>query len=193
MCKRCYNLKASKAYNSRRTSRLSRSTQPTLVSFRPSLSVETQLLKQVNKSLIFAIKKKDDKIKEITAQLSAAHADQAAAAAQKQATAQRLESVGLRSETELSACKSALGQDDSDEIYDGEQEERLTATEAYAQSLRFIGSCLKQNEMLMLSLKNSMYDLQCESQMRRICSCPCEFHDPESELSSAYEDVRAAE
>ena len=75
MCKPCYNLKASKAYNSRRTSRLSRNTQPTLVSFRPSLLVETQLLKQVNKSLIFAIKKKDDKIKEITAQLSAAQAD----------------------------------------------------------------------------------------------------------------------
>jgi hypothetical protein len=83
MCKPCYNLKASKAYNSRRTSRLSRNTQPTLVSFRSSLLVETQLLKQVNKSLIFAIKKKDDKVKEITAQLSAAQAD--TAAAQKQA------------------------------------------------------------------------------------------------------------
>jgi hypothetical protein len=77
-----------------------------LVSFRPSLLVETQLLKQVNKSLIFAIKKKDDKIKEITAQLSAAQADQAAVAAQTQAAAQaaaqQLERVGLRSETEHS-------------------------------------------------------------------------------------------
>jgi len=197
MCKPCYNLKASKAYNSstRRTSRLSRNTQPTLVSFRPSLLVETQLLKQVNKSLIFAIKKKDDKIKEITAQLSAAQADQAAAAAaQKQAAAQELERVGLRSETEHSACESVLhGQDDLDEVYDEEQEERLTATEAYAQSLRFIGTSLNQNKMLMLSLKNSMCDLQRESQMRRLCSCTCKFHDLESELSTAYDDERAAE
>jgi len=199
MCKPCYNLKASKAYNSstRRTSRLSRNTQPTLVSFRPSLLVETQLLKQVNKSLIFAIKKKDDKIKEITAQLSAAQADQAAAAAQTQAAAQaaaqQLERVGLRSETEHSACESVLGQDDLDEVYAEEQEERLTATEAYAQSLRSIGSCLYQNKRLMLSLKNSMCDLQRESQMRRLCSCTCKFHDLESELSTAYDDERAAE
>jgi hypothetical protein len=192
MCKPCYNLKASKAYNSRRTSRLSRNTQPTLVSFRPSLLVETQLLKQVNKSLIFAIKKKDDKIKEITAQLSAAQADQAAAAAQTQAAAQQLERVGLRSETEHSACESVLGQDDLDEVYAEEQEERLTATEAYAQSLRSIGSCLYQNKRLMLSLKNSMCDLQRESQMRRLCSCTCKFHDLESELSTAYDDERAA-
>jgi ABC-type transporter Mla subunit MlaD len=168
-----------------------------LVSFRPSLLVETQLLKQVNKSLIFAIKKKDDKIKEITAQLSAAQADQAAAAAQTQAAAQaaaqQLERVGLRSETEHSACESVLGQDDLDEVYAEEQEERLTATEAYAQSLRFIGSSLNQNKMLMLSLKNSMCDLQRESRMRRLCSCTCKFHDLESELSTAYDDERAAE
>jgi 1-deoxy-D-xylulose 5-phosphate reductoisomerase len=163
-----------------------------LVSFRPSLLVETQLLKQVNKSLIFAIKKKDDKIKEITAQLSAAQADQAAAAAQTQAAAQQLERVGLRSETEHSACESVLGQDDLDEVYAEEQEERLTATEAYAQSLRSIGSCLYQNKRLMLSLKNSMCDLQRESQMRRLCSCTCKFHDLESELSTAYDDERAA-
>ena len=202
MCKPCYNLKASQAYNSstRRTSRLSRNTQrarPNWYLFGLHYSLKHNCWSRLTRAWFLPSRRRTTKsrrsplswvLRKPTKPLQLLKHKQQ----RKQQRNNWRESDFDQKRNIRSAFESVLGQDDLDEVYAEEQEERLTATEAYAQSLRSIGSCLYQNKRLMLSLKNSMCDLQRESQMRRLCSCTCKFHDLESELSTAYDDERAA-
>lgn len=88
------------------------------------------------------------------------------------------------------------GESEVDAEFEPGVETRLSAVEAYAQSLSFIGGHLKNNEALMLSLKNSMYDLQEHSRRRQRCVyCPpcveCQVSDgSDSDHQSTTYDER---